>query len=68
MAAYILGDLGRTDEAIALLRPRATSHFIGDVLAEMLLRRGEVDEAMAAVHGREPLEPRPDPWAGVSTD
>jgi tetratricopeptide (TPR) repeat protein len=68
LAANILNELGRSDEAITLLRPHATSHFVGDVLAEMLLRRGEVDEAMAVVHGREPLEPWPDPWAGVSTD
>ncbi|MET7393799.1 hypothetical protein ABZS66_09935 [Dactylosporangium sp. NPDC005572] len=67
-AAYILGDLGRTDEAIVLLRPHATSHFIGGILAEMLLRQGEADEAMAVVHGREPVELWPDPWAYVSTD
>jgi tetratricopeptide (TPR) repeat protein len=69
LAASILDDLGRTEEAIALLRPHAALHFVGDDLAEMLLRRGEVDDAMAVVHGREPLQPWPDdPWAGVSTD
>ncbi|GAA1421617.1 tetratricopeptide repeat protein [Catellatospora coxensis] len=68
LAAQTLDDLGRTDEAIALLRPRATSHFVGNDLAEMLLRRGEVDEAMAVVHALEPLKLWPDSGAGVSPD
>ncbi|GAB3839212.1 hypothetical protein GCM10027610_044550 [Dactylosporangium cerinum] len=54
-ATRLLDELGRADEAIALLRPRATEHFVGGDLAELLLRRGDVDEAMAVLHGREPL-------------
>jgi tetratricopeptide (TPR) repeat protein len=68
LAANVLDGLGRTDEAIELLRPHAASPFVGNALAEMLIRRGDVDEAMAVVDGRETLKPWPDPWAGVSTD
>jgi tetratricopeptide (TPR) repeat protein len=67
LAAGILRGLGRTDEAIALLRPRAATPLTGAVLAEMLLHRGEVDAAMAVVHGRNPSTPVPDPWEPVPT-
>lgn len=68
LAAGILSGLGRTDEAIALLRSRAATPLTGAALAEMLLHQGEVDAAMAVVHGRNPPEPMPDPWASAPTE
>jgi hypothetical protein len=50
--AGILDRLGRSDDAIALLRPHAASRVIANYLAEMLLRRGELDEALATLRRR----------------
>ncbi|GIE28535.1 hypothetical protein Ait01nite_015800 [Actinoplanes italicus] len=66
--AAVLTRIGRADEAIELLRPYATSYFVGDDLAALLIRRGDVDEAMAVVRGREPLDLGPDPWAGLGLE
>ncbi|MEV4132142.1 hypothetical protein AB0J72_08245 [Dactylosporangium sp. NPDC049742] len=67
LAAEILERLDRGGDAIALLRPRATSHDVGDALAELLVRRGEVDDAMAVIHAREPMVLwADDPWGGLT--
>ncbi|GAB3846417.1 tetratricopeptide repeat protein [Dactylosporangium cerinum] len=61
--AEILAGLGRGDEAVAVLKPHARSNIAGGFLAEILLRRGAVDEAMAVVHALDPPSYRLRPGA-----
>ncbi|WP_433061846.1 hypothetical protein [Dactylosporangium sp. CS-033363] len=51
--AHILTNLGRRDEAIAVLRAHVTAPYVAPVLAELLIEAGAIDDALAVL-GRPP--------------
>ncbi|MEU0556851.1 hypothetical protein [Dactylosporangium sp. NPDC006015] len=48
-------DTGDRNAAESVLQPGRSDHLHGELLAEVLIRQGRVDEAITVLHAREPL-------------